>query len=143
MANGNEALRVEAPRTELRIAGAWCPAVEEVLFAKGLPRRPAWGTWRVVGPAATIPPGLRRILRVRTDCAKQLAPWAEARRKIVANVCAARMFEPLLVFARHDHVDYGYKLKGSLSLADDRRGGPDQVRSADDRIFVPAQGTPE
>jgi peptide/nickel transport system substrate-binding protein len=26
------------------------------------------------------------------------------------------MFETLLVFARHDDLDYGYKLEGSLSL---------------------------
>jgi peptide/nickel transport system substrate-binding protein len=26
------------------------------------------------------------------------------------------MFETLLVWARHDNLDYGYKLEGSLSL---------------------------
>jgi peptide/nickel transport system substrate-binding protein len=54
--------------------------------------------------------------RVETDKAKQLALWAEAQKKIVAAVCAVPMFETLLVFARHDDVDYGYKLEGSLSL---------------------------
>ncbi len=54
--------------------------------------------------------------RVATDKAKQLALWAEAQKKIVAQVCAVPMFETLLVFARHDDLDYGYKLEGSLSL---------------------------
>ncbi len=54
--------------------------------------------------------------RVETDKAKQLALWAEAQKKIVAHVCAVPLFETLLVFARHDNLDYGYKLDGSLSL---------------------------
>jgi len=54
--------------------------------------------------------------RVETDRTKQLALWAEAQRKIVANVCAVPMFETLLVFARHDTLDYGDKLIGSISL---------------------------
>jgi len=54
--------------------------------------------------------------RVETDRPKQLALWAEAQRKIIATVCAVPLFETLLVFARHDNVDYGYKLEGSLSL---------------------------
>jgi peptide/nickel transport system substrate-binding protein len=54
--------------------------------------------------------------RVETDKVKQLALWAEAQKKIVAHVCAVPLFETLLVFARHDNLDYGYKLDGSLSL---------------------------
>jgi peptide/nickel transport system substrate-binding protein len=54
--------------------------------------------------------------RVETDRAKQLALWAEAQKKIIAKVCAVPMFETLLVFARHDTLDYGYKLAGSISL---------------------------
>ena len=54
--------------------------------------------------------------RVATDKAKQLELWAEAQKKIVAQVCAVPMFETLLVFARHDKLDYGYKLEGSMSL---------------------------
>ncbi len=54
--------------------------------------------------------------RATTDKPKQLALWAEAQKKIVAQVCAVPMFETLLVFARHDDLDYGYKLEGSLSL---------------------------
>jgi peptide/nickel transport system substrate-binding protein len=54
--------------------------------------------------------------RMETDRAKQLALWAEAQKKIIAQVCAVPLFETLLVFARHDDLDYGYKLEGSLSL---------------------------
>jgi peptide/nickel transport system substrate-binding protein len=54
--------------------------------------------------------------RGETDKAKQIALWAEAQKKIVAAVCAVPMFETLLVFARHDDLDYGYKLEGSMSL---------------------------
>jgi peptide/nickel transport system substrate-binding protein len=54
--------------------------------------------------------------RIETDKAKQVALWAEAQKKIIAQVCAAPLFETLLVFARRDDLDYGYKLDGSLSL---------------------------
>ena len=54
--------------------------------------------------------------RGETDKAKQLALWAEAQKKIVAQVCAVPMFETLQVYARHDTLDYGYKLDGSMSL---------------------------
>jgi peptide/nickel transport system substrate-binding protein len=54
--------------------------------------------------------------RGETDKAKQLALWAEAQKKIMAKVCAVPMFETLQVYARHDNLDYGYKLEGSMSL---------------------------
>ncbi|HET7879762.1 MAG TPA: ABC transporter substrate-binding protein [Acetobacteraceae bacterium] len=54
--------------------------------------------------------------RGETDKAKQLALWAEAQKKIVAQVCGVPMFETLQVYARHDDLDYGYKLEGSMSL---------------------------
>ena len=54
--------------------------------------------------------------RVEPDAAKQVALWQAAQRKIVGAVCAVPMFETLLVFARHDTLDYGYELKGSLGL---------------------------
>ena len=54
--------------------------------------------------------------RGETDKTKQLALWAEAQKKIVAQVCAVPMFETLQVYARHDNLDYGYKLDGSMSL---------------------------
>jgi peptide/nickel transport system substrate-binding protein len=54
--------------------------------------------------------------RSEIDKAKQLALWATAQKKIVAQVCAVPMFEMLQVYARHDSLDYGYKLEGSMSL---------------------------
>ena len=54
--------------------------------------------------------------RTEPDPAKQLELWHQAQRKIVAAICAVPLFETLLVFARHDDFDYGYKLEGSLSL---------------------------
>jgi peptide/nickel transport system substrate-binding protein len=54
--------------------------------------------------------------RGETDKAKQLALWAEAQKKIVAQICAVPMFETLQVYSRHDDLDYGYKLDGSMSL---------------------------
>ena len=54
--------------------------------------------------------------RSEPDAAKQIALWHEAQKKIVGAVCAVPLFETLLVFARHDDFDYGYKLDGSLSL---------------------------
>ena len=56
----------------------------------------------------------KEIDQARTDDqsrAKQLALWAEAQKKIVAQVCAVPMFETLQVYARHDDLDYGYKLR--------------------------------
>jgi peptide/nickel transport system substrate-binding protein len=54
--------------------------------------------------------------RGEVDKAKQLALWATAQKKIVAQVCAVPMFELLQVYARRDSLDYGYKLEGSMSL---------------------------
>jgi peptide/nickel transport system substrate-binding protein len=54
--------------------------------------------------------------RSEPDRAKQLALWATAQRKIIAAVCAVPTFETMLVWARSDKLDYGYKLDGSLSL---------------------------
>ncbi|TQF78212.1 polyamine ABC transporter substrate-binding protein [Elioraea sp. Yellowstone] len=54
--------------------------------------------------------------RVETDPQKQLALWAAAQRKLVEAVCGVPLFETLLVFARYGNVDYGYELKGSMSL---------------------------
>jgi len=54
--------------------------------------------------------------RVETDSAKQLALWAEAQKKLIANACGVPLIETLLVFARRDNLDYGYELKGSMSL---------------------------
>jgi peptide/nickel transport system substrate-binding protein len=54
--------------------------------------------------------------RIETDPEKQLALWAAAQRKLVEAVCGVPLFETMLVFARHESVDYGYELKGSMSL---------------------------
>ena len=54
--------------------------------------------------------------RTETDAAKQVALWRTAQEKIVANVCAVPLFETLLVWARRDTLDWGYELKGSMSL---------------------------
>ena len=54
--------------------------------------------------------------RTEPDAAKQVALWEAAQRKIIAHVCAVPMFETLLVFARHESLDLGYKLEGSMSL---------------------------
>jgi peptide/nickel transport system substrate-binding protein len=54
--------------------------------------------------------------RVETNRDRQLALWATAQQKLVANVCAVPLFESLLVWARRDTLDYGHELKGSMSL---------------------------
>lgn len=54
--------------------------------------------------------------RVSTDINEQRRLWAEAQRILVENVCGVPLLETLLVFARRDNVDYGYELRGSMSL---------------------------
>jgi len=55
--------------------------------------------------------------RVETDPAQQLALWEEAQRiLLIDEMCAVPVFENLQVWARHDYVDYGYDLHGSLTL---------------------------
>jgi peptide/nickel transport system substrate-binding protein len=54
--------------------------------------------------------------RTEPDEAKQIALWHEAQKKIVAQMCAVPLIETLQAWARHDDLDYGYDLKGSLSL---------------------------
>ncbi len=54
--------------------------------------------------------------RVSTDVNEQRRLWAEAQRILVQNVCGVPLLETLLVFARRDNVDYGYQLRGSMSL---------------------------
>jgi peptide/nickel transport system substrate-binding protein len=54
--------------------------------------------------------------RVETNRDRQIALWHAAQEKIVANVCAVPLFETLLVWARRDSLDWGYELKGSMSL---------------------------
>jgi len=54
--------------------------------------------------------------RVSTDLNEQRRLWAEAQRLLVQNVCGVPLLETLLVFARRDNVDFGYQLRGSMSL---------------------------
>jgi peptide/nickel transport system substrate-binding protein len=54
--------------------------------------------------------------RVSTDLEEQKKLWAEAQRILVGQVCGVPIIETLLVFARRENVDYGYKLEGSMSL---------------------------
>jgi peptide/nickel transport system substrate-binding protein len=54
--------------------------------------------------------------RVSTDINEQRRLWAEAQRILAENVCGVPLLETLLVFARRDSVDYGYELRGSMSL---------------------------
>jgi peptide/nickel transport system substrate-binding protein len=54
--------------------------------------------------------------RTETNRERQIALWHAAQEKIVANVCAVPLFETLLVWARRDSLDWGYELKGSMSL---------------------------
>jgi peptide/nickel transport system substrate-binding protein len=54
--------------------------------------------------------------RVSTSVEEQRRLWGEAQRILVQNVCGVPLIETLLVFARRDNVDYGYELKGSMSL---------------------------
>jgi peptide/nickel transport system substrate-binding protein len=54
--------------------------------------------------------------RVSTNIEEQRRLWAEAQRILVQNVCGVPLIETLLVFARTNNVDYGYDLRGSMSL---------------------------
>jgi peptide/nickel transport system substrate-binding protein len=54
--------------------------------------------------------------RVSTNIEEQKRLWAEAQRILVQNVCGVPLLETLLVFARRDNLDYGYQLRGSMSL---------------------------
>ena len=54
--------------------------------------------------------------RTEPDSAKQVALWESAQKKIVAQMCAVPLIETLQAWVRKDTVDYGYTLKGSLSL---------------------------
>ena len=57
-----------------------------------------------------------RAARTEPDDAKQLALWQTAQKKIAADVCAVPLIETLQSWVRTDKLDYGYDLKGSLSL---------------------------
>jgi peptide/nickel transport system substrate-binding protein len=54
--------------------------------------------------------------RVSTDINEQRRLWAEAQKILTENICGVPLLETLLVFARRNNVDYGYDLRGSMSL---------------------------
>ena len=54
--------------------------------------------------------------RTEPDDTKQIALWHAAQRKIVAQMCAVPLIETLQAWVRRDNLDYGFPLKGSLSL---------------------------
>jgi peptide/nickel transport system substrate-binding protein len=54
--------------------------------------------------------------RVSTNPEEQKRLWAEAQRILVQNICGVPLLETLLVFARRENLDYGYQLRGSMSL---------------------------
>lgn len=54
--------------------------------------------------------------RVSTNREEQVRLWAEAQRILVQNVCGVPVIETLLVFARRNNLEYGYELRGSMSL---------------------------
>ncbi len=54
--------------------------------------------------------------RVSTNREEQVRLWQEAQTILVREVCGVPVIETLLVFARRDNLDYGYELRGSMSL---------------------------
>ena len=54
--------------------------------------------------------------KAEPDSAKQIALWQDAQRKIVAQMCSVPLIETLQAWVRRDDLDYGFPLKGSLSL---------------------------
>ena len=54
--------------------------------------------------------------RVEVDRTRQAADWAEAQRRIIAQVCAVPLIETLQVWAHHDDFLFGFPMTGSMSL---------------------------
>jgi peptide/nickel transport system substrate-binding protein len=54
--------------------------------------------------------------RVEPDVAKQKALWKTAQVKLMTKVCGIPIYEQPQIWARRDTLDYGFPLKGSLSL---------------------------
>jgi peptide/nickel transport system substrate-binding protein len=54
--------------------------------------------------------------RVEPDPAKQKALWKTAQQKLMAKVCGIPIYEQPQIWARRATLDYGFPLKGSLSL---------------------------
>ena len=54
--------------------------------------------------------------RVEPDSAKQKAQWKAAQQKLMAKVCGIPIYEQPQIWGRRATFDYGFPLKGSLSL---------------------------
>ena len=54
--------------------------------------------------------------RVEADPKKQIALWQEAQKLIIGHVCAIPMNETGQVWARNQKLNWGFELKGSMSL---------------------------
>ena len=55
--------------------------------------------------------------RTESDSAKQLELWAEAQRKIMAEVCAVPIYQNLQLWAWKDTLDLGAEIEASLNLS--------------------------
>ncbi len=54
--------------------------------------------------------------RVETDPKKQIELWQQAQKLIVGDVCGVPLTETAQVWVRNEKLDWGFELKGSLSL---------------------------
>lgn len=57
-----------------------------------------------------------KAARTETDPKKQMELWQEAQKLIVADVCAVPVTETAQVWIRNEKLDWGFELKGSMSL---------------------------
>ncbi|MVA26577.1 ABC transporter substrate-binding protein [Agrobacterium vitis] len=57
-----------------------------------------------------------KAAKSETDESKRIAMWQTAQRKIMENVCSIPLIETRLLWVRKDTLDWGYDLKGSMSL---------------------------
>jgi len=53
--------------------------------------------------------------RTEQDPEKQSDEWADAQRKIIAEVCGVPLIETLQVWAHHSNFDYGFPQKGAMA----------------------------
>ena len=54
--------------------------------------------------------------RVETDPDLQREQWQTAQRLLMENLCSLPIYENLQIWARHNYLDLGYELTGSLTL---------------------------
>ena len=53
---------------------------------------------------------------VETDPDMQREQWETAQRLLMENFCSIPIYENLQIWARHNYLDLGYELTGSLTL---------------------------